>query len=190
VLPPALPPPTQAPLAQLCPAEHTAQLEPQWAESVLELHVPSPHFVLFAWQDDTHCPLSQTSPPGHTVQLEPQWAVFDETHALPHATSPPAHAHTPAWQVVPVPHATPHAPQFWPSLMTSTQAPLHSSWPEGQVDERPPPPFVQPTAKNDTTSKVTDRRTVFICCGNSRHERTRSFKKDRSAVISHRLSGN
>lgn len=88
------------------------QLEPQWAESVLELHVPSAHFVLFAWQDDTHCPLSQTSPVAHTVQLEPQWAVFDETHAPPHSTSPPAHAHTPAWQAVPVPHATPHMPQF------------------------------------------------------------------------------
>jgi hypothetical protein len=39
---------------------------------VFELHVSSPHFVLFDWQDDTHCPLSQTSPLGHTVQLEPQ----------------------------------------------------------------------------------------------------------------------
>jgi hypothetical protein len=50
VAPPAPPgpPPAQAPFAHVCPAEHIVQLEPQWAESVLELHVPSAHFVLFA----------------------------------------------------------------------------------------------------------------------------------------------
>lgn len=163
VIPPAPvgPPPAQAPLAQVCSAEHTTQLDPQCAESVLELHVPSAHIVLFEWQDDTHCPSSQTSPLAHTVQLAPQWAVFDETHAPLHATSPPAHAHTPAWQAVPVLHETPQAPQFSLSLMTSTQVPLHSSCADVQVD-RVLPPFVQSAAGMVRTRTMTDRSTTFI----------------------------
>jgi hypothetical protein len=155
------PPPAQAPLAQVCPAAHTTQLDPQWAESVLELHVPSAHFVLLDWQDDTHCPLSQTSPLAHTVQLAPQWAVFDETHAPLHSTSPPAHAHTPAWQAVPVLHETPQVPQFSLSLVTSTQVPLHSSCPDVQV-ERVLPPLVQSAARTVTKRTTTDRTTTFI----------------------------
>jgi hypothetical protein len=75
---------------------HTVQLEPQWPESVFELHAPSLHFMLFAGHDVMHCPSLHTPPDGHIVQLVPQWSVFDETHEPPHSTSPDAHAHTPA----------------------------------------------------------------------------------------------
>jgi uncharacterized membrane protein YuzA (DUF378 family) len=95
------------------------------------------------------------------VQLAPQWAVFDETHAPLHATSPPAHPHTPAWQAVPVLHETPQAPQFSLSLMTSTQVPLHSSCADVQV-ERVLPPFVQSAARMVRKSTVTDRSKTFI----------------------------
>ena len=167
---PPEPPPTQAPLAQLCPPEHTVQLEPQWAESVLELQAPSLHFVLFEGQDDRHWPLSQTPPVGHTVQLAPQWSVFDETHEPPHWTRPAAHPHSPPWQVVPLSQTIPHMPQFWLSPWMSVQAPLHTSWPVGQVALMVPgPPFAQAMARSASRPRpMTDRSAVFICWRNSR----------------------
>jgi hypothetical protein len=115
VVPPVLPP-EQAPFAQVCPAAQAVQLDPQWAESVLELQALSPHFVLPEPHDVEHWPLLHTPPAGQTVQLVPQCSVFEATQAPPHETSPGAQAHAPAWQEVFIAHAFPQAPQFSSSL--------------------------------------------------------------------------
>jgi hypothetical protein len=81
---PPVPTAMQAPPAQVWPALHTVQLEPQWPESVSELQALSLHFVLPDGQVEVHWSLEQTSPVAHTVQLGPQCRVFDETHALLH----------------------------------------------------------------------------------------------------------
>jgi hypothetical protein len=93
---PSVPLQAQSPLMQVVPPEQAVQLEPQWAESVLELHALSLHIVLPEGHDDEHCPALQTFPLGHTVQALPQWSVFEETHALLQATSPGEQAQMPA----------------------------------------------------------------------------------------------
>ena len=35
--------------------------------------------------------------------------------------------------MLPLPQVWPQVPQFWPSVWTLMQVPLHSSWPEEQV---------------------------------------------------------
>src|SRR4029077_8393168 len=41
--------------------------------------------------------------------------------------------HAPNRQLVPAPQTVPHLPQFWRSLNTALQAPLHATWSVGQV---------------------------------------------------------
>jgi hypothetical protein len=107
------------PLLHCDPPVHAVQLFPQAAEFVVELHTPPEHVVVPAGQLVAHTPSLQTPVEGHTAQLVPQWASFDAWHEPPHETSPDAHTHDPAWQVVPVVQAFPQLPQFWLSVAVS-----------------------------------------------------------------------
>ena len=52
--------------------------------------------------------------------------MFDETHWPLQETKPVAQTQVPPWQTVPVSHTYPQVPQFWLSIWTSAQEPLHS----------------------------------------------------------------
>jgi hypothetical protein len=52
--------------------------------------------------------------------------MSEATHMPPHDTSPDAHTHAPAWQVVPVPQIVPHTPQFWLSVKRATHSSPHA----------------------------------------------------------------
>jgi len=55
-----------------------------------------------------HFPAAQTCVLGQALPQEPQFAgsAAVSKHVLPHKVRPPAHAHSPSWQVVPVGHAS------------------------------------------------------------------------------------
>jgi hypothetical protein len=126
VVPPVAPP-TQVPLLQLAPPLQTAQLEPQWPESVFELQAPSLHIVLPEPQPpDMHDPLLQTSPLAQAAQLDPQCWVLEATHEPAQRLYPVAQTQLPAWQMLPVSQVCPHPPQLLLSLWVSTQEPLQS----------------------------------------------------------------
>jgi hypothetical protein len=80
-------------------------------------------------------------PPLHTVPQEPQSAlsVCKSTHAPPHAVCPDVHVtvHMPFEQSWPGPQTLLQLPQWFGSLVVSTQTPLQSLWPGGQTHMPP-----------------------------------------------------
>jgi hypothetical protein len=92
------------------------------------------------------CPALQTHAPAvHTLSLEqalpqsPQLlVVVMSVHVPPQDLVFPGHAQVALWHVMPPVQAVPHLPQLLGLLCTSTQMPLHESWPAtGQFEQMP-----------------------------------------------------
>jgi len=120
-------PQLQLPLTQVVPPVQALPQVPQSAELVFELQAPSVHLVPVEQVDEQVPSLLQTSLPEQAVQLEPQCCAFEATHDPPQETNPLVQLHLPAWQLLPLPQLLPQAPQFWLSIWTLMQVPLHSS---------------------------------------------------------------
>jgi hypothetical protein len=75
-----------------------------------------------------HMPIAHIPPGPQETMHEPQCAgsVASEAHALPQATCPVGHTHTPEMQGAAVGQARPHIPQFAVLVCRSTQLPPHT----------------------------------------------------------------
>jgi len=119
-------PQLQDPFTQVEPPVQALPQVPQSAEFVFELQAPSEHLLPDEQVDEQVPSLSQTSVPVQALQLEPQCCAFEATHDPPQETNPLVQVHCPLWQLLPLPHVLPQAPQFWLSVCTLMQVPLHS----------------------------------------------------------------
>jgi hypothetical protein len=165
----------QVPLVQVEPPAQAVQLVPQWAESVFELQLPSEHIVVPEGHDDEHCPSLQTCPLAHLFPQLPQSLVLDAMHEPLHDRRPPAQTQEPDVQVLPLPQTFPQVPQFWLSLCTLVQEPLHSIWLELQEGPVPPlpeplvppvplavPGFAHPEARRAAPNSATQAKKVLV----------------------------
>jgi hypothetical protein len=129
-----------APRVQTAPAEQAAAQAPQFSASVWRSTQPPAQSTVPPGHAATHWAAAHTFVDAQATPQAPQsfGSVSSRTHCPPQFVVPSGQEQVPPLHCRPPLQAMPQPPQFAPSLVGSTQAPLHSDRGAGQPGEQVP----------------------------------------------------